>query len=173
MKGDFKMELDRYEINRNTLLIVPIEHRRSKVYEYGREFIVNRSSLNIIKDSCLAYGSSYIGRKESCNYLLGIDMKTPIVIDEGSSIIFFPTSSCIRDSSIWVSYQNLIKYFKYDNNVTTLYFYRHFNINVDCKYNGIDRQFIRCIKLENLIMKKNFFLHEESNDYYDIFHDLC
>lgn len=160
------MVLNRYEINRNTLLIIPIDSKSSKVYEYGREFIVNKSSLRIIKDSCLFFGSSYIGRKESSNYLLGIEMKTPIVID-GENIIFFPTSSCIRENSIWVSYNNLMKYYKYDDEKTTLYFYRHFSINIECKYSGIDSQFVRCIKLENLIIKRKFFISDESRHYYD------
>ena len=51
-----------YEINSSTLAIVPIGKDCSKVYEEEEEYIVNKSSNSIIKDNCIFYGSSYIGR---------------------------------------------------------------------------------------------------------------
>ena len=47
------MELDSYEINVETLLILPDSDGKNKsiVYEKGGEFIVNMSPLNIIKNS--------------------------------------------------------------------------------------------------------------------------
>ena len=104
-------ELENYEINVDTLVILPIGKSKSKVYEYGGEFIVKKSSLRIIEDSCLFFGSSYEGRKEGTKALIGIEMKVPIIIEDSRNIIFFPTSSCIRESSIWISFQQLIMYF--------------------------------------------------------------
>ena len=87
-------------------------------------------------------------------------MKIPIVIEEKNNIIFFPTSSCIRDNSIWISFKNLIKYSKYNDISTLLYFKNHVQIIVGCKYSLIDNQNIRCIKLENAIYKRNIFEKE-------------
>ena len=103
------MILNSYEINADTLAIVPYGRGKSKVYEGKEEFIVKKSSLMIVKDSCLFFGSSFEGRKEGAKSLLGIDMKVPIVIEDTRNMIFFPTSSCVRDNSIWISYQNLLK----------------------------------------------------------------
>lgn len=154
------MNLNHYIINKNTLLIVPYGKRVSKVYEYNCQFIVNKTSLNIIKESCLFYGCSYSGRKESSNYLLDIEMKTPIMIDDKLDIIFFPTSSCVREDSIWVSYQNLIKYTSYNDISSTLLFYNNIKVNIGCKYHIIDNQYIKCIKLEKLISKHNEFVEK-------------
>ena len=41
-----------YEINIETLLIVPYGNGKSKVYEYDGEYIVNMVPLDIIKNSC-------------------------------------------------------------------------------------------------------------------------
>ena len=74
--------MNSYEINVETLLIVPFGKGKSKVYEYDSEYEVNMSPLAIIKNSCLYFGSSYEGRKEAIKSMIGIDMKVPIIIEE-------------------------------------------------------------------------------------------
>lgn len=155
------MELDSYEINVETLLIVPIGKSRSKVYEFDGEYIVRMSSLAIIKHSCLYFGCSYEGRKEGTKALIDVEMKVPILIEDSRNILFFPTSSCIHKSSIWVSYQNLIKYSKLNEFSTILYFRNNKSIKVDTKYNLIDNQVIRSIKLETLLSKRKSFIDDE------------
>ena len=153
--------MNSYEINVETLLIVPFGKGKSKVYEYDSEYEVNMSPLTIIKNSCLYFGSSYEGRKEAIKSMIGIDMKVPIVIEDGKNIIFFPTSSCINRSSIWVSYQNLLKYSKLNEFSTVLYFRGNRSIKVDTKYNLIDNQIIRCIKLDTMLLKRKKFIKNE------------
>ena len=154
-------ELENYEINIDTLLIIPISNGMSKVYEYGGEYIVKKTPLKIIENSCLFFGSSYEGRKEGTKSLIGIDMKVPIIIEDSKNIIFFPISSCIRENSIWVSFQNIIKYSKKDDFSTLLVFKNNYKITIQCKYNLIDNQMIRCIKLERVILTRKKFLDNE------------
>lgn len=154
--------MNNYEINVETLLIVPYERRKSKVYEYDDEFIVNMSPLEIIKNSCLYFGCSYDGRRDGVKSIIGVDMKVPILIEDSKHIIFFPTSSCINQSSIWISYQNLLKYSKVDEFSTMLYFRNNKNIKVTTKYNLIDNQVIRCVKLETLLLKRKNFINGEN-----------
>ena len=155
------MEFDNYEINSDTLAIIPIGKNKSKVFEIGGDFIVKKSSLKIIENSCLFFGSSYEGRKEGTKSLIGIDMKVPIVIEDSKKIIFFPTSSCIRESSIWISYQNLIKYNRYNDISSDLYFRGNVHVRVGCKYTLVDNQIIRCIKLEKAVDNRKKFLEKE------------
>ena len=162
------MELDDYQINIDTFVIIPIGKSKSKVYEAGESFIVNKSSFKIIEDSCLYFGSRYDGRRYATKNLIGVDMKIPIIIEESRNIIFFPTSSCIRDNSIWVSYQNLLKYSKFNDLVTTLYFKNSKGIQIGCKYNLIDNQVIRCIKLERILFDRKKFVEKE---YFVLNHD--
>ena len=149
--------LDSYEINNETLLIVPYDYGKSKVYEYDDEFIVNIIPLTIVKNSCMFFGSSFDGRRLASKNIIGVDMKVPIIIEESKNVIFFPVSSCISKNSIWISYQNLIKYSKIDCNSSMLYFKNNKSIKLNTKYNLIDNQVIRCIKLDTLLCKRKKF----------------
>lgn len=153
--------INNYEINVETLLIVPYGKGKSKVYEYDDDFIVNKSPLAIIKNSCLYFGCTYEGRRDSVKQMIGIDMKVPILIEDSNNTIFFPTSSCINKNSIWISYRNLLKYDKFNAFSTVLYFRNNRKIKVDTKYNLIDNQIIRCIKLESLLVKRKNFIKNE------------
>lgn len=153
--------MDSYEINVETLLIVPFEKGKSKVYELDGEYIVNMTPLMIIKNSCLYFGCSYEGRRDAVKEMIGIDMKIPILIEDSKNIIFFPISSCINQDSVWVSYQNLLKYSKNGKFSTILYFRNNKIIKTDTKYNLIDNQVIRCIKLETLLSKRKNFIKSE------------
>lgn len=159
-KGDI-LELSCYEINSETLLILPLGKNKSKIYEVDSEFIVNMQPLTIIKNSCLYFGCSYEGRKEGTKSLIGVDMKVPIIIEDSKNIIFFPTSSCINKNSIWISYQNLLKFSKINEFSTVLYFQENKKIEIDVKYNLIDNQVIRCIKLDSLLDKRKNFIKKE------------
>ena len=96
MKGGIFLNIGSYEINNETLVIMPFGKNQSKVYEISGDFIVNMSPLNIIKASCLYFGSSYEGRKESAKYTAGIEMKVPVLIEESRNIIFFPLKIIAR-----------------------------------------------------------------------------
>jgi len=148
------MEFDEYEINADTLLIIPVDKNKVKVIEKNETFLVNSSTLSIIKKSCLFFGCSYDGRRDAVKYLIGVDMKVPVIIEESRNIIFFPTSSCVNRNSIWISYQNLLRYTKFNEFSTVLYFQGKKKIKIDIKYNLIDNQVIRCLKLETLLIKR-------------------
>ena len=156
------MEFDYYIINTETLLIIPVGKGKSKVYETKESFIVNKSSRKIIEDSCLYFGSSYEGRIEGTKSLIGINMKVPIVVEDTQNIIFFPTASCIRENSIWVSFQNIVKYEKINDFSTAIYFGNNEKKIIGCKYCLVDSQYIRCIKLEKILLKRKSFIEKES-----------
>lgn len=155
--------MNNYEINAETLAIVPISYGKSKVYEIDGDYIVNRVTLDIIKESCLFFGCSYDGRREAVKSILGVDMKVPILIEDSHNIIFFPISSCVNRNSVWISYKNLVKYSKNDEFSTVLYFSNGKQIVVDVKYNLIDNQVIRCMKLMNFINKRKEFMEKNQN----------
>lgn len=154
--------MDNYIINVETLLIVPYGRGKSKIFENDRTFIVNEPTGNILKNSCLFFGSSIEGRRDAVKQILGIDMKVPIIVENIKDMIFFPVSDCIKRNSIWISYQNLLKYSKFNEFSTVLYFKSNKKIRVDAKYSLIDNQVIRCIKLETLINKRKDFLKLET-----------
>lgn len=155
--------MNNYIINNETLLLIPYGKGKTKVFEFDRNFIINETSGNIIKNSCLFFGSSLEGRREAVKYILNINMKIPILVEDMKNMIFFPVSNCINKNSIWISYQNLLKYCKFNEFSTVLYFKNNEEVKVDVKYNLIDNQVIRCIKLESLLNKRRNFLKFESS----------
>ena len=154
------MEFDDYEINAETLVLIPIDNKKTKVVEKNDTFLINASTLSIIKKSCLFFGCSYDGRREAVRHLIGIDMKVPILIEESRNIIFFPTSSCVNKNSIWISYKNLLKYTKFNEFSTVLFFLEKKKLKIDVKYNLIDNQVIRCLKLETLLSKRKMIMND-------------
>ena len=155
-------ELDDYIINCETLIIMPYDDNKSRVYEYDEEFIVKKNVTSIVRDSCLYFGSSLAGRREGTKALINCEIKVPIIIEDSQNLIIFPTSSYRNTKNMWISYNNLLKYNKNDINSTLLYFKQDNKIIVNVRYNIIDNQIIRCIKLEALISKrKNYSLLSE------------
>lgn len=143
-----------YVINYETLLIMPYENDKSKVYEYDEIFIVNMNVMDIIKNSCLFFGSSLDGRKEGTKHLISCEMKVPIIVEDSGLLIFFPTGSYRNKSNIWISYNNILNYSKIDSNHTMIFFKENNNISINVKYNILDNQIIRCIKLDAVFNKR-------------------
>ena len=54
-------------------------------------------------ESCKYFGSSYEGRKEGAKSILGAEYKVPIVVEDSSNLILFPTTSPYADDCIWIS----------------------------------------------------------------------
>lgn len=150
--------MNNYIINSETLLIIPYGKGKSKILEGNSSFIVNETSGNILKNSCLFYGCSIQGRRDAVKQILNVDMKVPIILENTKNLIFFPVSDCVKKNSIWIAYQNLLKYSKFNEFSTMAYFKNNKKIRIDVKYNLIDNQVIRCIKLDNLINKRKEFL---------------
>ena len=147
-------EFASYIVNYETLMIVPFGKGKSKVFERDDEFIVNMSVFSIIKDSCLFFGSSFDGRREGTKAILNCDIKVPIIIEDSKNLIFFPTSSYRDDKTVWISYNNLLKHTKYNVDETLLNFIGNIDIKVNVRYNRIDNQIIRCIKLDTIISRR-------------------
>ena len=152
-----------YVFNYETLVIVPYGKNKSKVYEFDDVFIVDMEVSDIIKNSCLYFGSSLEGRKEGTKHLINCEMKVPIIVEDSQSLIIFPTYSYRNNKNVWISYNNMLKYSKIDNEHTLLSFKQGNDITVDITYNIIDNQIIRCIKLEAALNKRRLCFKKSEN----------
>ena len=108
--------MNSYEINNDTLAIIPIDNYQSKIIEKNNEFIVNMTPIKIIDNSCQFFGSSYQGRFIGTKKLIGVSHKAPIIIEETRNIIFFPTNSPRLNECILKSLRNLSNNLRADNN---------------------------------------------------------
>lgn len=145
--------MDNYEINSNTIALIPISEEKTKVIEVSNSFIINMNSMKIIERSCEFFGSSYIGRHEGTKRLIGINYKSPIIIEESRNIIYFPTTSPRLSDCAWFSLNHISKY-EDSNGKSLIYFENGDNIVIDISINSFDNQFLRATKLESILRKR-------------------
>ena len=79
--------MDSYEINKDTCAVISINDEISKVLENNDEYLINKSSFEVMEDSCEYYGSTCEGRNKGSRKLLGSNYKVPIIIEETNDII--------------------------------------------------------------------------------------
>ncbi len=135
-----------YEINKDTICLVPIDLNKTKVYELDDEFIVYTPIFNIIKDSCLSFGSSYIGRHDGTKSILGVSHKAPIIIEESNEIIFFPTTSPRLKVCCWISLKHIKNYIKKDKE-TLVNFDNKKSIILPVSSSSFDNQYLHSMML--------------------------
>ena len=147
--------LKNYEINSGTVAIIPINDKKSKVYEDDIEYIVEKNTNQIIEYNCKFYGSSYRGRCDGTKFLTGIKSKYPIIIEETRNIIFFPTSSIRNSDNIWISL-NKIKSYSKNSYGTKIEFNNNKKIDLDISIYSLENQYCRANLLKaKLYDKKN------------------
>lgn len=149
-----------YDINMDTVMIIPINDKKSRVIETNGDYIVDDNAYSIMERSCLYFGSSYEGRLMSSKSILGSVYKAPIVVEESRSIIFFPVKSSVVKQNVWISLNNLVSYNKHEKK-TIITFKRDKQVLLDIPYFSIDNQVLRSTLLESVIRRRK---NEEKND---------
>ena len=76
--------MNNYEINDETLAIIPKNNKITIVYEKYNCFIINQNIKDIINNSCKYYGSTFEGRKVASSSILKVNYKVPILIEESN-----------------------------------------------------------------------------------------
>ena len=151
--------MENYKINNNTINIIPITIDSTKIIEINNEYIINISSLKIIKYNCNFYGSSLNGRLEGTKSLIKVNYKAPIIIEETNNIIFFPTTSLRLISCSWINFNYILNY-KKNNKQSVLIFKNNKKLLLNISYFSLKNQILRSYKLYSIIKtrKEELFL---------------
>lgn len=142
-----------YEINTATLAIIPIDEFTSKVLEDSTEYIVNKSTIEIIEESCKYFGSSYRGRYEGTKNLIGMNYKLPIIIEESRNIIFFPTTSPKLQECFWISLNKISDYLK-ENECSYINFKNGLKMKLNISLFALENQILRASRLESVLRNR-------------------
>ena len=143
-----------YEINEETLAIMPDDVWSSMVLEDDFKYEINKTPLEILDYSCKYFGSSYPGRKDGSKDILNSSYKLPILVEDTRNIIFFPTSSPLDDSCTWISLGNIKDYRKVGKNKTEILFKNNKVMTVDVSYYSFNNQVMRASRLESIIRNR-------------------
>lgn len=142
-----------YEVSPETLAIIPIGKKISKVIELWETFLIEKTPSEIIDDSCKYFGSSYIGRHEGTKSLIGVSYKSPIIIEETNSMIFFPTCSPRFQNCSWISLNHILKYEK-EEKYSKIFFKNGSFLSLDISYGSLQNQILRASLLESKIRSR-------------------
>jgi len=145
--------IENYEINSSTLALIPLDPNESLIMEEEESYTVKKNSTEIVDHSCKYFGSSLQGRHEGASSLLGFSYKTPIVIEESKSIIFFPTASSNSLKCYWISLNHIMKYESIGRH-TLLTFKNGKKITVKVSKYSFENQILRASRLESVLSKR-------------------
>lgn len=140
--------MNNYIINNDTLLIIG-KNTYCIIYESNKKLISNKLSTDIIKESCMYYGSSFKGRVEGTKNLIGVSYKCPIIVSD--NIIMFPTASNRDNSCSWINYNNVDNYYVTNNLWTKIIFKNGIEILLDLSIGIFDKQYLRSSRLINVL----------------------
>lgn len=140
-----------YEINNETLAIIPVNPGSSKVYESDNQYLIPNNTLSVIEHSCEYFGSTYQGRYAGTKSISGLTHKSPIIIEELSRIIFFPTTSPNNPECAWISLNNILSFQAGDtSNTSVIYFKNGNSLVVNISLNSLKNQIFRASRLKCL-----------------------
>lgn len=142
-----------YEINKDTIALIPIDDFNTKVIEKNSRFVVNMNTMKIIERSCNYFGSSYLGRHEGTKNLIGVSHKSPIIIEESRNMIYFPSTSPRLSGCSWFSLNHIIDYRDF-NGKSIVYFENGESVEIDISIGSFDNQYLRATKLESILRKR-------------------
>ena len=143
-----------YEINDETLAIIPDDIWNSIVVEDNCDYEVSRKPIDIVDYSCKYFGSSYDGRKVGSKDVLNSSYKLPIVVEDTRNLVFFPTTSPLDEDCSWISLKNIKEYRRIDDLNTEVEFKNGKVITVGISYNSFNNQVLRASRLESILRNR-------------------
>ncbi len=147
------MESTSYEINEDTVALIPKDEEHTIVYEVDDSFIVNKSTLKIMEESCEYFGSSLNGRQAGTSALVGFTHKVPVIIEESFDLIFFPTYSPKNEQCSWLAYEHIYKPERFKDK-TIVELKNGKKILVDASTAVIHNQLYRCSRLKDTLQQR-------------------
>ncbi len=143
-----------YEINEGTLAVIAMEGNKSKILEDNNEYIIDNTPFKIMDYSCKYFGSSYEGRKEGTKAILNVDYKVPIIVENSSNLIFFPTSSPTATDCSWISLKDIKSFNEIEHIGTEITFYNDKKIIIPVSKRMIENQVLRASRLDLIIRNR-------------------
>ena len=147
------MDIDSYEINKDTCAILSLNSEVSQIIERDQEYLLPKTTFEVMEDSCAYYGSSFEGRIKGTKMILGCNYKLPIIIEESNDIIFFPTSGASSEKCSWISLNHVERYESYKG-YTKVTFIEGKTIILKMSVSSFEMQLLRAMRLQNLIKKR-------------------
>lgn len=145
--------MNNYEINEETIAVMPVEYEKTKIIETNNEYIINSKAYSVMDQNCKYYGSTYSGRLKAAKEILNCSYKLPILVEESQTIIFFPTKSSLEDDCMWINF-NFIKEIKKCDKGSEIYFKNNKSIKTNISKLSIENQISRSTRLSYIVEQR-------------------
>ncbi len=143
-----------YEINDGTLAVLFKESGKSEILEEDNQYVFEEKPYKIMDYSCQYFGSSYEGREQGSQNILGSSRyKVPVIVEESRDLIFFPTVSPSSYDCSWIALNQIKSYEKMDQN-TKIIFKNNQEIILPISYRSIENQILRATRLEAIMHRR-------------------
>lgn len=142
-----------YEINEDTMAIIPISYYQTRIIEKERELIIEKKTYEIMEESCIYYGSTINGRIKAAKEILDCPYKTPLLVEESENIVFFPTKSAKEEDCLWINNNFVDKIIKQDA-YTSLVFTNGYVLDINISKLSLQNQISRSARYENILNKR-------------------
>lgn len=150
-----RLLIEEYEVNSSTIILLPIVYGSrifTKIHELEEDSISPFKPLEIVKESCYSFGSTYDGRKEAAKKLIGAVQKVPIAVSP--LIYLFPTTSPENPHCVWVAQEHVVDYKRGEEHCTTIVkFSNNLYIPLPISLSSFENQLIRTVMLKTKILK--------------------
>ncbi len=143
----------KYEINEETMAIIPIGLNKTKVVELRKEYTIPSSTFQIMEENCEYYGSTFDGRIKAAQKILSFSYKIPLIVEESSQIIFFPTKSSSANDCAWINHNFVEKRIKNGKN-TKVVFQNGSEYEFKISKLSFENQLLRAGMLESTLSKR-------------------
>lgn len=152
-----------YIISRKTKAIMTQDspYYRSRILEIGQEKQSVHSPEQIIDHSCILYGATLKGRRDSAKKRLKLNNKVPVPVIPEAYVYMLPTCSSRSKENVWLSICQ-IKQFDQEDNGTYVTFYDGTGLYVSTSESSLDMQYKRTSELMVKLNWRCFF----GNDFF-------
>lgn len=144
--------MNEYEVSADTLAVISHAKGVTQILEKEGEFFTQLKPTYIMENSCRYFGSSLSGRQEGTKNMIEVSHKAPIIVEESTNLIFFPTHSPVNPSCSWINMNNLAHYRKSSNGEKTIILFNNgMSLEIDVRYGILNNQILRASRLGNVL----------------------
>ena len=143
--------MNNYEINEDTYAVIAEDIGKTKIIEKNYDLSIDNDAYQVMDESCKYYGSSCDGRIKGTKTILGSSYKVPIIVEDSSNLIVFPTTSPSAEDCVWISLGRVKRIEKIDPSNTKILFDNNQSIIVGCSYRTIENQLSRASRLDLIL----------------------
>ncbi|WP_157842656.1 competence protein ComK [Bacillus alkalisoli] len=145
-----------YLMDTSTYALLPYFHEKyqTKIIDEDGIYYSEERPEEILRRSCLTYGASYEGRRDSVIYMTNYVQKTPILTLQEEKVISIPTHSPDHMDCAWIMYHQIRQLVPTDKNRCIIKLRNYTEIEVQASHQTMKQQMQKAAVIYSLFCTK-------------------